>query len=161
MVMAALSSGHGDHDSVLARLRARREALAGEHHLDLDVPGYGGELVARYAPLRAGGLTRLFPLISPDAPAPSISVVADELIAACRAVLIRDDGKLGDIAPEYGSLGFEQRLAAVFGFEAETAREVVVGVFGPDPHIEGHGMALVSWSTDASTSLDARVEGES
>ena len=41
-------------NSTVARLRARREELRAERHIDIEVPGYNGDLVVRYRPVGVG-----------------------------------------------------------------------------------------------------------
>lgn len=138
-------------DSPRARLRAAREQLRQKRSIDLVVPGYNGLLGVRYRPVRQEEFQRLARRLSNETTA--LEAALDMMVEACEAILYRDSAEV-DFEPLVDDksgmpLRFGPELADVLGFEAESARETVLGVFSPDgvkdlsPIV--HGNALSEW----------------
>lgn len=126
--------------SIVDRLRKQREAAMENRTVDLDVPGYGGDLFIRYGQLDTKTLSRMGDNIlktEKDRVQRAILVAMDVLIAACEGVYVRDNGQevgvheiLGDEAP----VRFDMRLAEWLKFvdelpETPTARSIVMKLF--------------------------------
>ncbi|MCW3039352.1 MAG: hypothetical protein JWM31_1257 [Solirubrobacterales bacterium] len=153
------SAGAAPEGSPLGRLAARRQELQAQRTpLDLDVPGYGGALVARYgfvgyqeAAKTAKRLERV-----PDEAARNLLGCIDQLTMACIGLFERDDdGELTQVAD-----GFGPDLAEILGFEAETAREVVQGTFPDEWAIIRQAQAHSEWLNRESPEVDSDLLGE-
>lgn len=169
-----------DAGSVLGRLRARREDLAQDHHLDLDIPGYDGDLVARYRPLTAGEQARIAAKVEradrlagndEQAAEAQLRTALDTIIAACVEILARQDGKLVPLADVMGSgvpVRYDQQLADALGITgADSARAVVRGVFPRDSHgevvpqpVNRHANEVAAWMARIGSDVDGDLLGE-
>ena len=138
--------------SVLDQLRERRQKLAQEsaESLTLDVPGYGGRLVARYRFPEAGYQPIVRALARAQAPGrgqgskADLDANCDLLVTCCETLLGRDEGgTLVDLEANASldesnppALRFGPHLAQLFGIEVpeglkSPARFVVRHVFSP------------------------------
>ena len=166
--------------SVLGRLRARRDDLAADHRLDLDIPGYDGDLVARYRPLTAGEQTRLAGKVeraeriagneNQEGEA-QLRTAMDTIIAACVEILARQDGQLVPLAAIIGSnvpVRYDEQLAEALGItDAGSARAVLRGVFPrdkagdvlPQP-VSRHANEVALWMTRIGSDADGDLLGE-
>lgn len=159
----ANGAGNGDAGSHLDWLRARRTALTGDRTTDMDVPGYHGRLVVRYAPVPWKVVAKMQALT--DRPDPDgarlLNANCDVLIAACREVLYRDDdGELASVDPTGDTRGFDPRLAELLGIEADTAREVVRGVFPSYTALAIQAGEVFDWTQTADEEADDVIVGE-
>lgn len=150
------------------RLKARRRKLAEDKTLDLPVQGYGGDLVVRYKLLDWDTLNEIeTKALRSDNPRAELYGQMDTLIAACDMVLIKADGDkeprpAHEADPSLGEpLRFDERLADKLGFEAKSAREVLVGVFdGNETAIPPIYQALSRWLSGARAQVDEEfIEG--
>lgn len=152
--------------SPLERLRARREQLAREKTTDIDVAGYGGELVARYHlldPLADG--KEIGDRVSAQYPKQPEEqryyALVDSLIRACDGLYLRnEDGTVEAIDPEgQGVVTYsDPRLGAGLGFEATTARETVLELFGGNRNaVIAHALQLQRWFADTTGELGATI----
>lgn len=161
------SNGHGDAGSLMATLRARREALAAERRLELEIPGYAGLLVARYKPIEWEEASAISSkVIDSDDPRADLLGAADLLIACCEEMLTRNGDKLVPLSegPELEQsvrdvLGnqpvrYEERLAKAFGFEAEKARAVVLDLFRNDFAVIDQHREVLAWLRNANPQVD-------
>lgn len=167
----------GPDGSVLGRLRERRAELAADHRLDLAIPGYGGELVARYRPLTAEEQRHLAAKVDradhaseAKAAAVQMMVAVDTIVAACDEILVMQDGGLVPLAAIAGAEGpvrFDEQLAEALGIDADTAREVVCGLFPrdrggqvlPQP-VNRHANEVAVWMARIGIDADAGLLGE-
>lgn len=162
----AESNGHGETASIFDGIRARRAAVeqAAKEQLVLEVPGYGGELAARYNRVRARGITRM--LVGEDA----AEDYADLLIRACDSILIRVDGELIPLhehAEEFTEAGpirwGDERLAQALDLKDYTgrdgmpkARKLLLKVLGDDENLlVTQGIALAGWLVRANDEDDS------
>lgn len=125
------TNGHLSH---LEFLRARHDELAQERTLELEIPGYQGRLVVRYGPIPWATVARTARTLADDKVKPEVVAAgnSDALIAACREVLFRDEsGELVSVGPE-GPYRFDQALADLLGAGTESARALVLWLFGGD-----------------------------
>lgn len=144
--------------SVREHLREKREALKKRTTLDLLVPGYDGELAIRYHAIPGQVAEKLGRKIQ-DSGTRALDASADFLIRCCEVVLVRNDGKLEELETDDGEpVQFDHELAQVFGFEAEKAREIVLGVFSPEQNrdlaVIEHGTALINWMQGHEAEID-------
>lgn len=158
--------------SLREQLRARREQLAAERHVDIEVHGYGDALVLRCRPVSFERVRAIRERATKggrklDA-AGELNVQVDTLIAACEQVMTTRDGRrvgLEEEMPELGdgvvTLG-DPRLARALGFEASGhARSIVYGVFnGNDMGIVSCFVEFSQWMADASAEVDDEFVGE-
>ena len=150
--------------SLIARLRALREEAKADHHLDLDIPGYEGLLVARFKPYSiAKSEAKANVLRKEMGKKRSVLLQAscDGLIDACDEVLIRktpdaDLQPVDDVTP----VRFDSRLAELLGIQATTAREVVVGLFPTEQSILAMNVAVSEWLQDVTRDVDEDLLGE-
>lgn len=138
--------------SVVSRLRELRESFSNDAHVDLDVPGYRGELVARYVPLAwdvirglaiRGERGKRNPDVGP-------TLAADGLANAVDGFFFREGDDLvpvtwqGDPVTQYGNA-----LAAVLGIEGtESVRETVKAVFPDEFALVSHYGELMEWQAE-------------
>jgi len=154
--------------SVLDVIRERRTARAAEHEYDMPVPGYGGLLVLRCAPVGSATLTtgRLRLERSKD-PARDFALAADILVEACENVLARrtPTGELEPLDPTGEPVAINERLAELLRVEVHSARELVRAVFSLAPSPEmAVGDAVgdyLAWAQGADADLDDGLMGES
>jgi len=137
-----------------ARLRAKREELRQKKEIDLIVPGYGGVLAVRYRAVKQEDFERLGQRIAQMGAdnVTALDAAIDLLTESCVTMLYRDepDQIFEPLEDDAGKpITYSPALAELLGFEANTAREVVLGVFSPDgvkdlsPLV--HGNALSEW----------------
>lgn len=146
-----------------AELRAQRKAIQSAKTHDLDIPGYNGRLVARYTMLgfdRVNKIQTRSINILKDTTA-QMNAQIDTLIAALEQVCARkNDGSVVPIDDEH-PIRFDKRLAALFGFEAESARDVVKGVFVHEMYIVDQHQDLIMWMRGMTSDVELEALGES
>jgi hypothetical protein len=152
--------------SSLEAIRSRRTELARRKTLDLLVPGYE-DLGVRYQPVPDEEFDKLVARIqAAGAGSSNVDAACDLLSHSCEAILYRaEGGPLEPLTDDAGvPLGFDTRLAELLGFEAQTARAVIRGVFSPDgtaPLAPGlHAMAVVEWMQGNEAAIDRALLGE-
>lgn len=141
----------------MERLRRKRAEAASHTTVDLAVPGYKGDIVARYRliDLLVEGKEiqdRMQRQFEKDDDRMHFGMI-DTLIAACTGLYFRnDDGQLEPIDPDGdGPALYDHRLAAAFGYEAESARDSLVKLFnGNNLAIRAHALRLSEWFADPS-----------
>lgn len=143
--------------SQLERLKKRRrEARENREPLDLPIPGYGDELVARYRVLDYDELQKLERRGSKMAQAgdteAGLKVTMDTIAQACIGIFLRqDDGSLkplNECVTEFGDepVRYDARLAETVGVDAEgKVRVVIRRVFPTDLSIIGHLAQISNW----------------
>lgn len=129
------SNGRGD-TSMFAGLRAKREKIGGDRHIDLDVPGYDGALVIRYGVVSWDEGRKMAEKFEQSKnPDKDLWAQVDFLIKGCQMVLMKDDdGNLQPLHKLTDAFGdepvrFDDRLASALGIDATSARQVVLGTF--------------------------------
>jgi hypothetical protein len=157
--------------SVLDAVRKRREALAGERHYDLEVPGYRGCVVLRCGPIDGAKLAqvreRQMRAGSGGGAVLDFAFNADLVIDSCREVLARrhPDDPLETIDPDGGTVRIDAHLAELLGVQATRARDVLLALFSPAPApevaIERAQMELYQWSSGAEGEVEEELLGES
>ncbi len=137
--------------SVMTRLRAiREEFTSGPQHIDLDVPGYKGALVARYGPL-PWEVVRTLALRGEKGkrdPQNGPMIASDSLANAVEGFFFReDDGTLVPVTYNGDPvLKFDNALMAVLGIEGtQSARERVKAVFPDEFALVTHNAKVMEW----------------
>lgn len=134
--------------SILESLRARAQQLQAEQTIDLEIPGYSGQLVGRY---RAVSLPRAMSAAGEMNPImPKWTMAADTLARALEAVYYRDEQ--GDLSPLYPEpVRFDDDLVEMFGLRPteHSARGVLVALCGGaelgESRVWTHYMAYQGW----------------
>jgi hypothetical protein len=164
----AISTGPKPDTSRLERLRERRRAAREDREpLDLPIPGYADELVARYRILdyeelqklqkRGGEMAR-----SGDKEA-GLKVTIDTISQACVGIfLAEEDGSLrplNEVDPDYGDepVRYDERFAEVVDIDAEgKVRVLIRRAFPSDLSIIAHLERISNWMESTN---DADDEG--
>lgn len=150
--------------SSIERLRGLRDRIGSSRSEVFEIPGYNGELVARYGIVPWGELKRLGQKAERSKnPRKELITQADTLIMACQEIMIRDQqGELQKLIPESEPpLRYDDRLAKILGFTASKAREVLSGTISNDIAISAHHNEVVGWMEDTSSEDDEEFLGES
>lgn len=155
-----------NRESVLARIRRRRESLARDRHIDIDLPGYGGDVVMRFGPLAWEAIGQIQGRVQKaKGPRRLVDAQADFLIAACREVLFRVGDDLVPIA-EGEDVRFDARLAAALNLTefAASARAVLFEAFAltnsPDLAVATVATELGQWMGETDIDIDEVLLGE-
>jgi hypothetical protein len=139
--------------SLLGRLRSRAAQLQRERLLDLDLPGWGGELVLRFRPLDVGQLDR-FVQAQAKRQTSDVSEGIESMATMCVGVFGRDGDRLIELADEDGPVRIEHRLGVLLGMPIApdatlTTREVVTYLFGGNAFALGQFIErLAEWMQD-------------
>lgn len=154
-------------NTLLAKLRRKRQEIGGERILFLDIPGYEDPaIVVRYRAVDWDETARIAKKLRKSKnPRADLYAQCDLLISACDEILIRipADGEeeprlapFSEVFPELGDepVKFDGRLAQALGFEAQTARQAVIGVFNNDLAVSGQHQDLMVWLQDSSTETE-------
>jgi hypothetical protein len=150
--------------SAYDRLKKRRKEIAEAKTKDLPIPGYAGELIARYKLLDWNTVSRISKRIREGQGPEDVKelyAMCDTLISACEG-LYHQNGK-GDPQPldAENPIRFDLRLAQNMGYEAKTARESIIGLFGNAVALMAHHNDLMEWMQDTSPKADEEFLGES
>lgn len=158
--------------SIIAALKAQRAAMAVEHALDLDVPGWRGLLVLRFGAVSPDQTQALIARIV-DARTKNRSRQAaqaniDLLIAAYRCALGRatPEGELAVVPGDDGEPASLKELVDVLELgEARTAREAMrllyAGANSPEAALQAAGTEWNEWATEENEEDDQQFVGES
>lgn len=166
--LAVHTNGAGDN-SAIGRLRRRREQLQLDRSEKFDVPGYEGVLVCEYRPVPWEKTREIVKRIQKIKDPDEIVIAADLLINACVRFYSRDGDDLkpledvfdlGDEPVRYGP-----KLGEALGFEAETARQALFGIFPPLAKggadvILAHVEDVRDWSLLKDSQVDEDLLGE-
>jgi hypothetical protein len=151
----------------LDRLKERRRKLAEDRPpLDLAIPGYGDELVARYRVLDFDEMQKLRERGGKMAQAQDreaeLKVTMDTIAAACVGIFCRqEDGTLkplNEIAPEFGDepVRYDSRLAEAVGVDSEgKVRVLILQMFPTELSIIGHLGQIDAWMSGLNEADDS------
>lgn len=152
-------------ETPLDRLRARRRALGEKKTIDLEVPGYDGELVVRFRWVAYEELAKAGRRLQAmkDTAARDVFAACDTLALACEDVLMNVDGELKTVAEDGEPVRFgDDRLGVALGFEpSPKVRQNVRAVFENDYAVLTTAARLSAWLADASQEVDGAFVGES
>lgn len=164
-------------EDLIGRLKAKREKIAQKHTITLPIPGYDGELAVRYVwkPYEevAANAANLQKVKNPTRR--ELLAAADVLVKLCEEVVIpnpdydpdadyaddqeRDAAKWASLSEDGDAIRFDERLGETLDFEAETAREHVLGAFQNDYAVLNAALMLSAWLQDATQEVDSVFEG--
>lgn len=168
----------------LAGIAKRNEEIRSEAHLDLQVPGYEGQMKVRYRLLPEAEMDRLGRRIEDVKRGEGVvgawKIEADSLVAMCDRIYVRAPGE-----DEYqvledgtGPVRFEGRFAQILGkagvkVNGAKATEIVLDFFSPraEPEnpasprlmpnaMETHTNAIFAWSRGERENISRKLLGE-
>jgi hypothetical protein len=154
--------------TIMDRLRAQRDAQTQDVTCFITVPGYKGLMKAEYSVLDSTEMTMIGRKIQrqyKDDGDRQINAIMDILIRANQGLYyVEEDNSLTHIDPDnsgdpltYG----DPRTAEYFGFDSETARGSLLGVFQfNEMSLLAHGLKLNRWYEDTSKDVDETFLGE-
>ena len=157
--------------SVIGGLRRLQHPEYRARTHDKEIPGYEGQLVARYRALEFKEINRLLRSRGTDADA-ALTMNVDMLAKACQEmfVYIGDDvvplreeaaKSLGGDPDRFDSpIRFDGRLAEVLGIDTARAREVILGMRWSELEIADHADDVFNWMRRASDSADGALAGK-
>lgn len=140
-------------NSLLGRIRTRRDEIAAAQFIDLPVPRWEDPVLkVRYGPLDHEVIRKGFQTQrkAKDKAAAEVNTNADLLIAACIGVFADEDGKTSSLhpnGPDEEWTRFDPDLAESLGLpEGSTARQVVRAVYFTDGDVIGTGRRIIEFS---------------
>jgi hypothetical protein len=133
------------------RIRAKREEIAAETTEVFDIPGYDGDLAARYRRMEWTEIQKVGERARASKhPHKELHGQADIIAAACIELLVRDQNnpeayeRFGEVDGE--PIRFDLNLCNVMGWtDIRTARETVRAMFGNDLAVSMHHQILLAW----------------
>jgi hypothetical protein len=158
--MSAITNGAPPSEALASlreRVQARREALQAQQSITLDVPGYNGELRARYRLIDFREARRINERIDTlrdlDSATRELYIAADTLVIACEAVLDAEGHEFDPWSPELAhSLGFP---------DPQTARQAVFAVIFRDHWVIQHAIEFETWVAGEVQAVTEELAGES
>lgn len=123
------------------------------HTVDLEVPGYDGQLVASYRLMTTDEVERLVKRHNKikSVTQRNLIVAMSILGAACEVISLRVKDELQplhEIKELPTPIKFDKRLADALGFEATQSAEVITAVFPTEWSVIEHYRRLSSWMND-------------
>ena len=153
-------------ESVLDRIRRRRQELSGERHIDIDLPGYGGDVVIRFGPVAWEAIDAIRERVqSGKGSRRLLDAQSDLVIGACIEINFRVGDELVPIL-EGEQVRFDQRLVDALGLDesATSARAVLLQAFGlanaPEIALVGVAVQLMEWMAETDVEIDQALLGE-
>jgi hypothetical protein len=161
------SGGASNNASLLDALAARRDEIAVNNEIYLPIPGYdvsGITLLARYRLLSGEELEGIGRKVVKQYSKSqryerTLYGSIDVMVNACTGIFYEMDGQRKQLTTNDGTPidGFDENLAEALQFEADTARQCVLGVFcGNVVSLQTHNLMLGRWMSD--TSIDVMSE---
>ena len=160
-------------ESITERLRKARQAVADQHSIDLDIPGYSGELFCKYRLLDSRDLKSISDQITKtirDREEQVLAAGCDTLIRACDEFWVRDRGREIPVrelldSPRELPVRYDFQLAEFLGYakflpEPPTARSVVMGLFGGNEiALAAHNADFARWNMGKGNEVDMGLGG--
>jgi hypothetical protein len=154
----------GFDQSPFERLRRKRRQIAEVKDLDMDIPGYGGELVCKYKLLNWDHIRRIGSKHQNSRdPQRLLLAQMDLLIEACVGFYYRKGDELKPLHPDK-PVRYDLSLAEILDIELDeqpSARKVCLGVFVNDLALVDHHQDLLTWMRGAQEEVDEDIAGES
>lgn len=152
-----------EQGSVLDRLRAIRQETRAQTTHDMEIPGYRGLLVARYAALPWEVVRGLANKQEQGKRNPNIApmIAADGLASAVVGFFTREPGaKLEPLTLRGEPITyFGDALKEALGIEnAETNREITIATFPDEFSLVAHYGEFVEWQTERAGQDDEQIE---
>lgn len=148
--------------SIVEQLRARRAERLADEHLDLPIPTWEGQLVARYRVVRGEEVRKLLQRASTGRADQTAD--ASFLVTACEQVFAMDDeGRMVVLRrPDGMPMRYEPALGElVAGERFERAVALVYHLFADnDLAISSHALKLAQWMQDTSREVEGAIVGE-
>jgi hypothetical protein len=166
---AAPSSTEGRAQSVMERLKQKREAIGAQTHITMEIPGYDGELVGKFKRMRWEALADVAEQAERSrVKRKQLNGHADVIATACEELLIRkqlpggdfEDTPMHEVFPEDFNgtpVRFDPRLATWMELNIEgtpTARKVVFAVFNNDLAVTAMHNDLGAWMQSSKSEED-------
>lgn len=156
--------------SLMEALRAKRQEIAANKETDIRLPGYDNPIVlVRYRVLdgkETQDIAKRNQKIR-DRFEFGTAVSLDTIIRACTGFYYTlPDDPSGEVHPLNDIQGehltkYDSRTADYFGLETESARDVVIGIFGGNEVAVGqHAVQLSRWMGNTSREIDSDLLGE-
>lgn len=162
-VAVSAAGGDAEQASLLDSLAAQRDEIASAKEVFIPIPGYeasGMTLLARYR-LMSGDeveaigrkVTRQFK--KGQRYERNVYATIDMMIAACSGIFVDRDGEKIQLKHNGNEIdGYDESLSEALKFEASSARECVLGVFGNNIiAVQSHSLLLGRWMSDTSTDV--------
>ena len=162
-------------ETVLERVRRRAQEEQAAKHLDVPVPGYGGDLVVRLAPIgwdttaeigeRNHALAAASAKAGRTVSRAQWNTLADLVIRGVSDVMLNVDGHLVPLREE-GSTGLTRELGEALGWPTvpDTARQILLTLFAransPELHVTSVAVRYQEWLEDADQVVVEAVLGE-
>jgi hypothetical protein len=147
------------------RLKKRREAIAKPRFTTIPIPGYGGYLLAKYKVVPWEAVSKIAQRAerADDDPRTILNSQIDMMVIACEGLYTQNGpGQPEALMDDTGQImKYDKRLSDSMGFEATSAREVVVGLFVEEFMISVHHTKLLEWMQREAIELDEEFVGES
>ena len=152
MAKPTRASSNGAEPSALDRIRAKREAIASETTEIFDIPGYDGELCARYRRMEWTEVRKVAERAQGSRhPQKELHGQADIIASACVELLLRTDPndpehfeRLGEVDGE--PVRYDVNLCQMMEWnDIKTARDTVRAMFGNDMALSMHHAVLMAW----------------
>lgn len=162
------------YGGALGRAREQRQAILRKEGLTLRIPGYE-DLRVRYKLMSEKVTEEVAKQVQAAQRSEKgnkvIDAALDFLIAACKVIEVRgEDGKFEDLVDDQDQpVRFEASLAEFLGFEAETAKEIVLETFSPEGEDSlrrnpdapmDHFQAIALWRRGRVHEIDSDLLGE-
>ena len=147
-------------ESVLDRIKARHAQALEARTVDMDVPGYAGDLVMRLGPV---GFRRASGFIDAVQKG-DFGPLADAVIHGCRDFLIRVDGELVPLRETSTRVGVDLADALGWGSDPKSARDALVTLFGaahdPELAVTAFAADFVAWCGEQHDEAAEELSGE-
>lgn len=157
--------------SILDKIKTRRVELQRERHLDKDIPGYSGRLVARLNPVPWDDLKKISKKVEKLKDNPRVELIShtDTIIAATAQLLVREvpGGPLKPLHEVEGAesetpIGWDERLIKALDLpDAKSARGILWRVFSNDYAVTVFHNEFMEWQKEADPEADEELLGES
>jgi len=154
--------------SILTDLRARRSELgSGSKPLELDVPGYGGQLVLQFRWVTFKQLARTGTQLAriKEPTAQTIAAAADAIVATCSEILCRVEENGARVVLPLSTNGIpvtfaDPRVAYTLGFDpTQDARTTVIRAFNNEYALIDVANRVTTWLEDTSKAVDEEYVG--
>lgn len=150
--------------SALDQLRAKYQEIAARETVEIPLPHFAGDLVARYRLLDQRH--DIAPILKRAEKLPEaereLAASADLLIAACVGLIARQpDDSMEELVDGQGEpIVYDHRLADGLGIEAQNPRQLLHHLFHDGPALIGHARRLQLWMSDTSLDVGQTFLGE-
>lgn len=160
------SNGLNVLPSVLDGLRSARAKIgANADPVDIAIPGYNGQLIARFKWVPANELVATSKSLTAikNPTQQQLAAAADALVACNEEILVKVDGKLESLQHEGEPVTFSYGTGLLLALglsPVSSARECVFAVFGNDYALADVCQRLMVWLEDTTRQVDEEHLGE-